>query len=319
MKPFLKKLLTFISVFVVVWIVGVFVWFRYMNPRYPLTRFLQGSHIMDVQKDIKKNYQSQSIDYLVVGSSHAYCSFHTGLFRQNGKKIINFGSAIQTPIQTRFLVEDIFKRYGKPKYVIYEVYAGPLQNMGVESEYDFLFNYQTPYFLDLAKTFFRRKSYVGLLPLNGLIYNATCFTFGLELNPYAIDLSKKEKFTYFQGGFRSYSQKLNLNDASFPKENWNINLNKRYFEECIQYVQSQGIQLILVYAPIPKPFYESITNHDAIDAYYRSLGLPYYNFNMLIEMDLEKEFFDYDGHLNANGAEKFTNKLIETLKRDGYW
>lgn len=318
MKPFLKKLFIFISVFVVVWIIGVFVWFRYMNPKYPLTRFLMGSHITDVQKDIKKNYKNQSIDYLIVGSSHAYCSFDTDIFRQNQKIAINYGSAIQTPIQTRFLVDDFIKRYKKPKYIIYEVYAGPLQHVGTESEYDFLFNYQTPYFSNLATTLFKRKAYIGLLPLNGLIYNATCFTFGLELNPNAMDMSKKENFKYVQGGFRSYSKKLNLKDASFSKENWNINLNKKHFEQCLQYIKSLGVQPILVYAPIPKPFYNAITNHTEIDAYYKSLGFPYYNFNLLMEMDLEKDFFDYDGHLNSEGASKFTNKLIETLKKDGY-
>lgn len=58
--------------------------------------------------------------------------------------------------------------------------------------------------------------------------------------------------------------------------------------------------------------YNSYTNNNYVDSFMKSYGLPYYNFNELMQLDDSLDFNDAH-QLNQNGVNKFNTKLNEIL------
>ena len=97
-------------------------------------------------------------------------------------------------------------------------------------------------------------------------------------------------------------------DLSAISEDW-----KYYLNEIIDFCQKKGIQLTLFSAPKPKITLTGKGNYDEYYVYIKGIaeekGVPYYDFNLC-----RPQYFDSndmacfkDGtHLNANGAQKFT-------------
>jgi len=77
-------------------------------------------------------------------------------------------------------------------------------------------------------------------------------------------------------------------------------------------LKKRGVDVILVYAPIPKVSYNSYTNQEYFDSLMTTYS-DYINFNETISLNDSIHFYDSD-HMNQNGVNVFNEKLIETLK-----
>ena len=76
-------------------------------------------------------------------------------------------------------------------------------------------------------------------------------------------------------------------------------------------IKNKNIELIFVYAPIPKVNYQRYSNNHYFDSVMSTYS-KFYNFNEIIDLNDSLHFFD-SHHLNQNGVKIFNNKLIELL------
>jgi hypothetical protein len=91
---------------------------------------------------------------------------------------------------------------------------------------------------------------------------------------------------------------------------------KNYITDC----KKQGIKLVLVYSP---EYFEGqlfTKNRDSIMSLFKTIsttfGVPYYDYSN-DSMSYRQQYFFNAEHLNKLGADLFTKKLIDTLKRSG--
>ena len=101
MKKILRRLLLFIPVallgyVLLIWLLGDLGWVR-----CAITRMGEEGHLNSRVKDIR-NYHN--VDILFLGSSHCYRTFDTRFYNANGYTCFNLGSSNQTPIQTYILL-----------------------------------------------------------------------------------------------------------------------------------------------------------------------------------------------------------------------
>lgn len=95
-----------------------------------------------------------------------------------------------------------------------------------------------------------------------------------------------------------------------------IDLFERFIREC----QESQIKVILVYSPEYIEHQQLITNLAEVMNVYKSFA-DKYNLTFLnysnVEMCLDKVYFSDSLHLNDNGADAFTYKLVLDLKKIG--
>jgi len=76
-------------------------------------------------------------------------------------------------------------------------------------------------------------------------------------------------------------------------------------------LKNEGIDVVLVQAPVSSFEYSKFDNHSRFDSTMSSYT-RYYNFNTILNLDDSLHFYD-SHHLNQKGVEIFNNTLIELL------
>lgn len=300
---------------------NVFLFILVVSVAYPFMVFLSG--YLPISKALKLNlkYRRGSyghmytrlnevkqldghVDILFLGSSHSYRGFDPRNFKD--KKTFNLGSSSQAPIQTKILLKRYLSKIN-PKIVIYEVYPGTFVADGVESSLDLIANDNNDF--ESVKMAFELNN---IDTYNTLIY--AYFVNILNLNKKFVEPIIKDDDTYISGGFVEKKIKYYKYENITKNEVWKLNKKQiEKFEENIALLEQKKIKIILVYAPITKALYNSFTNNIYIDSLMNSYGLPYYNFNQLMQLDDSLDFNDAH-HLNQNGVNKFNSKLNAILK-----
>lgn len=96
-----------------------------------------------------------------------------------------------------------------------------------------------------------------------------------------------------------------------------INLFERFISEC----KTEGIALVFVYTPEYIEGQEFVKNRNEILGKFQELA-DKYNLQFLDysadSISFDKKYFYNASHLNKNGAELFTNKLVQDLKKNSY-
>ncbi len=247
-----------------------------------------------------------SVDVLILGSSHAYRGFDTRLFSSNGYKTFNLGSSAQTPLQTEVLMRKYFKKIN-PKVVIYEVYPGSFSSDGVESSLDLLANKRTIDFNDA----------IMALRINKLItYNTLMYSFfKKEINNEEDydELRIKGNDTYIpKSGFVERKIAYYKNKKiKFQNNKWVFNEKQLKAFGRIMNLIPDSTHLILIQAPITEYKYKSYVNNKEIDNYFKSKG-TYKNFNTTGYLNDSLHFYDAD-HLNQNGVKIFNKTVLNYL------
>ncbi len=83
--------------------------------------------------------KKSEVDFVILGSSHAYRGFHPEIFKNFNYSSINLGSSSQSPINSYFLAKEYLPRLNS-KYLIYEGYYKTFQINGIESFLDLSIN-----------------------------------------------------------------------------------------------------------------------------------------------------------------------------------
>lgn len=306
MKKFIFNTILFLFFTTLFYLTLLFVWGRFAPSRFkPNINYRIGSygHMYSRLTEIKKYGK---VDILFLGSSHAYRGFDTRFFLDNGYKSFNLGSSSQTPAQTKILL----KRYLdslNPELVIYEVYPATFTNDGVESSLDIIANdVNDLHSLIMAKKINNIKIY------NTLAYGFIRDLFGLNSSFSEQTIKGNDK--YISGGY--VEKELGFyNPTEFDnKEILLRDYQLESFDEIVQMLKVKKIELILVYAPIPKVNYHSYVNNSYFDSVMQTYS-TYYNFNQIVSLNDSLHFYD-SHHLNQNGVKIFNEKLIELLNEN---
>ena len=303
MKRFLRNIISFILFVIVFYCVGICIFGElvpsFFRPNLKSSRN-SSSYTFTRLNEVKN---VSDIDILFVGSSHAYRGFDTRIFGSNGMIAFNLGTSAQTPLQTKFLLERYLDEVA-PKNVIFQVSPFIFSIDGVESTVDILSND----FVDnnsLALTLKMKDINV----LNAVIYSTYEDIFHKKSN-YKERL-KIKSHSYISGGYVE-NNTLNFNsnqsiitDFSFKEGQLSA------FDDMIKMVKNKGINYYLIYTPITKPLYTSISKSTDFEVLMNKYG-NYYNYNEILSLD--STFFYDRHHLNKKGVKVFNEKVILDLK-----
>lgn len=303
MKKFILHLFAFTVCTSVFYIMFLFIWaFSLPAALKPNIGYKIGTygHIRSRLSEVK---ETDEVDILFLGSSHAYRGFDPRIFLTHGYTTFNLGSSGQTPIQTQVLLNRYLDRLN-PKLVVFEVYPTMLTLDGVESSLDLIANDKNDIFsIGMSLRINNIKTY------NTLIYGFMQDLIGL--NKSYIEPVQKGDDTYILGGYVE-KEVAYYQPSEFEKREIVINQNQlRSFTEIIEMLRNRNIEIIIAFAPIPKVNYQSFTNKNYFGHLMQRYA-KYYDFNELVTLDDSKHFYD-SHHLNQEGVEVFNLKLIEIL------
>lgn len=301
------------------------------------------SELLYPSNDIYRNWQAfyaqekNSIDLLIVGSSHAFSSFDVSILDEIlGEKTYILASNSQTVTQSYYNIREVLK-YQKPKMILLETFGiddnSNWQNGSPESE---------TYDKDWKKESNIDGMRLGLVKLEAIAEQYTTKNW-----PYAFlriarshqnwkdlaQISANWNFMVHQkstfNGFRpsqtmmteevmqQYADRAQ-SDAEFTVCEENI----KHFHMLADLCRKNGIRLLLVMAPMYDGYIQKI-NYDSwyerIHQLAEDENLEYIDCNMVYgEIGLEAQDFENAFniyiHLNAQGAAKVTRYVVERIK-----
>ena len=97
----------------------------------------------------------------------------------------------------------------------------------------------------------------------------------------------------------------------------------KYFQKIETYCKENHIELEVITMPVPKETLENMAeNYKQSDQYFASFmeerKIPYHNFNYDLQTGFDRSidsYWDYDGHMYGEDAEKFSRELGKYLAR----
>jgi len=245
--------------------------------------------------------KTSNVDLLILGSSHAYRGYHTGLLREKGIATLNLGTSAQSLIQTEYLLKRYFDQ-AKPKKVIIDIYPKILDSKGTESTIQLLSI--LPVDKGLTSMAF---SFKDARVFNTLIFYTIKRAFGLASYK-SLDVPSKYN-TYVKGGYVSNNKKGVIKVGTEVELKFSER-QKEALEGIIEYLKMKKVDYYLFQAPTTKALLSTFKGSKEIDKELATFG-KYYNFNS--NMILPDTLFMDDNHLNTNGALIYTEYVYNKL------
>jgi len=314
MKLFLTKVTFYSFLFLILWIVSVgiidqygpsilkrnIIYRRFNGTTYTKSRLIEAKTVTQV-------------DILVLGSSHAYRGYDPRIMANYGISMFNLGTSAQTPIQTKFLVENFLNKIN-PKVVIFDVFPMTFRIKGLESTLEIIPNMTLDIrLLNLVLEINELKAYNSFACH---VFNNFVGTENLSLGK---GISSSEENLYVKGGFVERRCSYPFNSKIIPTKNIEfMETQVMAFQEIIKTLREHKIKTILVQTPVTLDEYQSVKNNSEIDEYFSSFkNVSYYNMNKLLRMDEKLDFYD-SHHLTQQGVIKFNEFLVESILIDNF-
>lgn len=287
--------------------------------------------------DITKNWfhfyqqEKDSIDILIMGSSHAFSSFDPALFeKETGKKTYILASNSQTITQTYYNLKEVLK-YQKPESVLLEAFGIDANN-----------NWQNPSEETFDKDW-KKESNIdgmrwGLEKVEGI-----CNQYTFEDWSYAaLKISRThqnwkgveqivENYNFYTQDFAEFSPfrpsgtsmseevQAQYRNMKVRKKEFHISeVNREHFYKLTRLCRENGIKLYLVMAPLYDEYVKHInyeSRYQLISSLAEEENVEYLDCNYhydeigLCAEDFEDYYSSYH-HLNRNGAEKVSKFLL---------
>jgi len=305
MKRFVRSLLLFVLLFVLIYPVALLLWgmsgsrLLYSNLSY---RIATDGHLFSRLQEVKT---VDSLDVLIVGSSHAFREIDTRLFALRGIRAFNLGSSSQTPLQTQVLMERYLDKV-QPRLILYDVYPYFFTTDGVESALNLIAcDRNDAYSFAMARRINSLKVY------QTLFYAA--FRDLFRLNAHHSEAPVIGADSYISGGyveramahFRPEPAPLSQKEYAFREAQFAA------FDQILAMFKSRGIDYILIDAPVTRPLYDSYTNRPDFKERMQREGL-FIDFNQELQLNDSLHFYDAD-HLNPDGVKIYVEKLLDII------
>lgn len=261
--------------------------------------------------------QQEEIDVLVLGSSHAFRSYHPPTLEANlapGTRVFNSGSSAQSPLTSYYILQEVLDQHPL-QLVIFDLYY--LVFTSDEQLKNGLINLRSMQWGPGKKDFF----------LNGLSWEDQIAVLFFPSYVYQKNLKPRLKqllgFNYiprkvgqYQGqGYVSFPDTISMQQLQegnqFDRFTTAMDeitpLNVEYLRKLVALCRERGVNIIFTVAPMPEISVKKIDNYRQHSAYFEELAaglsVPYYDFNLerFPEIKDEQHFYD-DDHLNTAGA-----------------
>lgn len=281
------------------------------------------------------NIKENKYDDIFVGTSHGFAGISPEeVDRVTGRKSTNLCLPNEFPIDSYYLVREAC-RYNKPKRVIYELDPGYwVVDVNKGKEEVFIYNefpssvlklqYAAEKFgkMDFRYTLFPWLFYrqqISQIPENLKMKLSTQYR---EYDPAVtyseVQYYKSEGFLYHN---RVEESKGDLNIVLWKEEKIKKE-RKDYFEKMAAFCKKEGIELIAVTLPVPQDTLDAYPkvyqqSHEYYSQLLKEHGITYYDFNYIDEEGIDRSlenYYDYDGHMYGDYAEKFSSVLGKYLK-----
>ena len=262
--------------------------------------------------------QPETLDVLVLGSSHAYYSFQPNvLWGEQGYTSYVMGTPQQSAATSYFLLKEALK-YQKPKVVLFEGYymsydGAFVKEARLRTAFDAIPD-------DEVKT----EALNTLLPdlswkekLNWYIPFCIYHNRGQSLSP-----SDFQSRAYLRGGKLDRGVIENVDYGLDVKEETIPEVNTEYFEKILALCRENGIELITYVAPYGGDDFNQYYKRRlgivlSEKKYMKKLGVPFLSYLKAetVDIDFSTDFRD-TMHLNLNGQRKITCAIGEYLKEN---
>jgi hypothetical protein len=264
---------------------------------YGYTSVYLNSKSRDKVSDVFKS-KARSYDVMILGSSRANNHFVTRIFEKNGLKTFNYGMSGGHLYEASLLLKLMIERNYEIKTLILEAdlnLSNDKQSEGVaakflpyihrseiiknhfEQEYNFNELYYIPFY-----RYLKFDSKIGSRELfNTIIQKKTVAT--ENGGYYALGVNKKG------------NMKNNILSLNPLKRN-------KYYEEIKQLCKANNIHFI----PIMTPMCENVIGMN----YFEKVKSTYPEIHNYENVVIENKYFSSCGHMNDNGARKFTSIIV---------
>ncbi len=309
MRRYLFQLAKFSVFALITYVLYVWIWGHIPYSHIGSNLFYRQGSYGHLYTRLKEIPSYGEVDILFVGSSRIYRGIDPRIFRKGGLRVFVLGSSSQTPIQSYVLL----KRYLeilKPKLVVFDALPSSFTILGIESSLDLIANDKID-----CLSYLLAKEQNDILVWKKLMYAQIHQWIGWHDDFVEPVVRIQDKDTYITGGYiekeLSYHQEVNCYDS---KDNWGAptTLQLVYFQKSIAWVQSVGLEYIIVNSPLAH--YECFYDNALYDSIFGELG-PYLNANDSIYLSDSLHFYD-EYHLNMKGVVLFDKWLIEVINKN---
>ena len=263
-------------------------------------------------------YQPRNtIDVVMMGSSHVHCDIDTGLL-WNEQGIASYDySAAEQPLWCTYYYLREFCKYQKPKVVVLDLYSPA--RFKDDYQYTWLNQNLNGMRFSLNKLSMLLDSVeprmIGRIFPDFVTYHGRVDT--LKAEDFLYPFTVRKKMLTFKG-FTPYL-KREPQEEPVIDETASVGVTVKseiFLTKIIEYTQENDIELFLVVTPyITSSEDEKVYNRLKEIAEYYGVQFNSTNYDYSeIGLDFEKDFND-ESHLNYWGAYKFTHYLGEELKR----
>jgi hypothetical protein len=245
-------------------------------------------------------------DAIVIGSSHAYKGYDPRVFNERGLRMFNLGTSAQTPLSSYALLEAHVKA-GRTPLVVFDTYENAFDHPGVESVSDLTLNMPDDgaalrlalAFRDLrglnmftyrmldrgAPMAWTLRDYVG----RGAVMTPDSARVGVKYprpRPFRMDARQLEKFLECLDLCTERGIRVVLSSHYYPHQGERARHRRFRYE----------LDSVLVHRGVPAPPWIDLAEAQGID---------------------DHDHFCDHNHLNAAGARRFTDQLIDSLEVRG--
>ena len=268
-------------------------------------------------------HKNNSIDVLILGSSHAYMDINTQtLFDDYGIASYIFGGSVQTFWNSYYYLRETLKTQ-KPKLVVLE---------GMASGWEFKY-YDPNIRQSPVKNTFGLKN--SLLKIQAKRASFSRTEFDNHLLEYRIyhsrykELNNTDRKGFYQKGMyrnnKGYIPNFVVKPLTLPVaseveangENSIHEKEEKYFKRIVKLCKKENIPLMVIIAPwrIKSGYQKYYNSLKKLSEKYSVTFINYNYFDLYqkIGFDFSNDFFDA-GHLNIYGASKFSKILGQDIK-----
>jgi hypothetical protein len=243
----------------------------------------------------------QHVDYLIIGSSHAYRNFNPAIFEQNGFTCFNIGSSSQTPSNSYALLEQYITKCNN---VIYEVYPVTLAIEGTEAFY--ILNNDLENFTTLSN--------MALYVNNFRTYNLLSMHYWLKQSVQNLTVDTARFYKGYVATYDSVKASINYDSITLNKKT--IDAQIHFIEKAISLCKKHNKPISLVYAPVPSKLIIKDEEHaiKKLNQLANKHSIVFLNWGRNHNLNDAHHFFD-DDHLNAAGVDLFNTYLLDKIQK----
>lgn len=325
MKSFLKKISLYsLLIFIANLALGV-----YLKSYESVDLKQAGIFFSDLRWD---DYYSlkMPIDALILGSSHAYRSYHPASIQEEMQfenAVFNFGSSAQTPVTGYFILNEILEKQ-HPKIVVVDLYVMVFtsDNQLNNGRYNFHSMNWGENKKQFLKDGFSFNEQVKLLFFPAHVYrnhfkHKLNKLLGRNFLPAGKGQYEKNGFAFNQDTLAIEKLKYDNQFSKFKIQKGQITeKNLTYLKKIVEQCRAENIPIVFMSSPMPSASVNFIKEYTDISAEFAALAnewnVPYYDFNIKRVPEVKDEFHYYDDdHLNFSGAKIFSKKAAEIMQK----